>query len=204
MVDQKKSRKETRRERSRKRRQQERLKSRLTNGVVIIAVVAFVGLIIFNLTRPGVGEEQEIMEESIHVNDNETVEYNTNPPSSGPHYANPMPAGFYHLDSPEATQLLNPHSYVVHSLEHGYVALWYNCNDLDDAACDQLVDDIQNVLADLSSEVVAFPFPNMDYNVAMTSWGMLTEMPDGFDADLAREFITANRNSQRSPEPEVP
>ncbi len=54
-----------------------------------------------------------------HVPDGTAVEYNSNPPTSGNHYAEWTRAGVY----------ANPVSdgHLVHSLEHGYVILSYNC-----------------------------------------------------------------------------
>ncbi|MDO8503966.1 MAG: DUF3105 domain-containing protein [bacterium] len=54
-----------------------------------------------------------------HVPDGTVVEYNSNPPTSGNHYADPTRVGVY----------TNPVSdgHLIHSLEHGYVILSYNC-----------------------------------------------------------------------------
>lgn len=54
-----------------------------------------------------------------HVPDGTKVNYNSNPPTSGPHYADWTRAGIYE----------NPISdgHLIHALEHGYVIVSYNC-----------------------------------------------------------------------------
>ena len=47
--------------------------------------------------------------------------YNSNPPTSGPHSATPMP--FKVLDNPA------PKENLVHNMEHGGVVVWYNTDD---------------------------------------------------------------------------
>ena len=52
-----------------------------------------------------------------HVGDTDVITYQSYPPSSGSHYNTPASPGFY----PDAV----PDGNVVHSLEHGYVVLYY-------------------------------------------------------------------------------
>src|SRR5207244_2163604 len=53
-----------------------------------------------------------------------TVTYSTSPPSGGTHYPSPLPKGIYGPLSPNPRA--NPNIYeAVHSLEHGYVDIWY-------------------------------------------------------------------------------
>lgn len=54
-----------------------------------------------------------------HVPAGTAVEYNSNPPTSGPHYANWEKPGIY-------DQVLEDGK-LIHSLEHGYVIISYNC-----------------------------------------------------------------------------
>lgn len=55
----------------------------------------------------------------MHVPDGTKVNYSTNPPVFGPHYPDWTTKGFY--DTPRADGNL------VHSMEHGYVIFWYDC-----------------------------------------------------------------------------
>lgn len=54
-----------------------------------------------------------------HVPDGTKVEYNSNPPTSGSHYANWTRAGVYNKPISDG--------HLIHSLEHGYVIISYNC-----------------------------------------------------------------------------
>lgn len=54
-----------------------------------------------------------------HIPVTEKVIYNSNPPTSGKHYAEWTKAGIY--DQPVAD------GHLVHSLEHGYIIISYNC-----------------------------------------------------------------------------
>lgn len=55
-----------------------------------------------------------------HVPAGTKVQYNSNPPTSGPHYADWEKPGIY--DVPLTDEKL------VHSLEHGYIIISYNCD----------------------------------------------------------------------------
>jgi hypothetical protein len=55
----------------------------------------------------------------VHVNIGTVVHYQTNPPVFGPHYPDWVRAGVY--EAPKDDRNL------VHSLEHGYVEIHYNC-----------------------------------------------------------------------------
>ena len=55
-----------------------------------------------------------------HIEIGKEVEYNSNPPTSGPHFADWIRAGIY--ENPKDDRNL------VHSLEHGYVIMSYNCD----------------------------------------------------------------------------
>jgi hypothetical protein len=139
---------------------------------------------------------------TIHVPEGEDPgPYNTDPPSSGPHYDAEFEAGFYDETSPE-TQTPYPEGYIGHNLEHGYVIYWYNCALLDEEGCQQMKDAIKISMADNGgNKLIAFPRDSIDVSVAMSSWGQVLRMED-FDTDLAKQFIETNRN--QAPEPNAP
>lgn len=111
---------------------------------------------------------------SPHVPEGTVVTYNSNPPSSGPHY--PVWANFQEFATPLED------GYLVHSLEHGAVALLYagpssstsvlNAEDMDalrkirdslptDPACDPAT----------RVRVVIAPSRKLDVAVAAAAWG---------------------------------
>lgn len=193
----------TRRERLRKQRRSQKKKNRVIITVVVIAVIAVAALFVRNATRKPIGESVKIMGNSNHFPDGAEIEYNTNPPNSGPHYNSDMPAGFYDEDSPEATGILNPEGHLVHNLEHGYVIIWYNCGVLDDASCTELKSEINAVMDVESTKVIAFPWYDTAEPVVMTSWGQMLRMEE-FNSEEALNFIKSNRSHPRAPEPNVP
>jgi hypothetical protein len=67
-------------------------------------------------------EEVEVSGSSEHVKDGTTVEYDSVPAVSGPHYAAPAPFSrkFYTPDD------VPPIEHLVHNLEHGYALVWYD------------------------------------------------------------------------------
>jgi hypothetical protein len=196
------SKKNLREERKAKKRKQ-KLVSTLIWGGLALFVVGLFGYIIWRAVQPTAGEAVPVMANSeAHVNEGEDPgPFNSNPPTSGPHYADEYEAGFYDESSPEA-QVLYPEGYLGHNLEHGYVIYWYNCDLLDSNDCAALKDQIKESMADNGrTKLIAFPRISIDVPVAMTTWGQLLKM-DEFDAGQAKKFVSANRN--RAPEPNAP
>lgn len=87
--------------------------------MVVLGVVGGVGWLIYTqMNRPLPGEGfSELGRE--HVTDISNVVYNSNPPTSGPHFAAWAKAGQYDEEISDG--------YLLHSLEHGYVILSYDC-----------------------------------------------------------------------------
>jgi hypothetical protein len=180
-----------------KRRRQQMLKTVLTWGGVAAVLLLIVVFGVSNASRPNPGQAVAIMPDSSHVPEStDPGPYNTNPPSSGRHYDASWRPAFYH--EPPAG-VLHPEGHLVHSLEHGYIIFWYNCDLLDEQACDDLKTQIQGVMdAERMNKVIAYPWTTIDYPVVLTSWGRMLEM-ERFDAQVAREYVQQNRN--KAPEP---
>jgi hypothetical protein len=101
------------------------------------------------------------------INAGVTVTYSTSPPSGGPHHPSPLPKGVYGPLSTNPKD--NPNLYqAVHSLEHGYVDIWYG-NGL---SSDQIAS--LRSFAD-QDKVLVISYPNLPngQSVAMTTWGHL-------------------------------
>ena len=191
------------REERKAKKQKQKLKSTLIWGGIAVVVVGLISYFIWGATRPAAGESVPIMANSeAHVSTGEDPgPFNSDPPTSGPHYAEEYDAGFYDESSPEA-QVLYPDGYLGHNLEHGYVIYWYNCDLLDGNECAELKDQIKESMADNGgTKLIAFPRSSIAVPVAMTTWGQLLQM-DQFDAGQANKFVSANRN--RAPEPNAP
>ena len=191
------------------RRHQAKRRQTIIWTVAGILIIGLIGLIVVqsgkgdehaiqeSATTSGVGE-QILVETAGHVPDGQPVESPSDPPTSGTHYGISMPAGFYQTNSPE---YLDPthDGYLIHSLEHGYIVFWYNCDLLDEESCSVLQSEIQTVMDDFEGvKLIAFPRPTIGVPLVMTSWGYLQEF-ESFDQDLAKLFIETNR--PLAPEP---
>ena len=189
-----KSKKSSRRERRREQRAQQERKSRLIRTAAIAAVVlgaAYVGFLLF---RPTMGQVVETTGEANHIPETSPPpQYSTNPPTSGPHYATTLQAGFYDQNSQPVLTQPFAIANLVHNLEHGYVIFWYNCGILGDE-CEPTKASLRTLFEDVNTlKVIAWPLPNTDYPVVATSWGRILPM-ETYDAGVAAEFIQRNRN----------
>jgi hypothetical protein len=176
------------------------LYSRLTWGAVVVLALGALGYAGWQVFRPRPGVSVPQMgREHIQVGDPHEP-YNTDPPTSGPHYAQPVSAGFYDVATPDEN--------LVHNLEHGYVVISYNCAGMDAAACDAFKAQIRGVMdragtVDLlgATKVIAVPRSTLPGPIAATSWGRLYQ-PEAFDAAELLTFIKEFR--KKAPEPDAP
>lgn len=95
-----------------------------------------------------------------HVAVGTKVSYNSNPPTSGPHYAEWEKAGIY--DKPLQDGKL------VHSLEHGYVIISYNCENLSEGEVKNIL--IPQVFAHGDSEQIASPSSEITADPKVERW----------------------------------
>jgi hypothetical protein len=92
-----------------------------------------------------------------------------------------------------------PDENLVHSLEHGYVILWYDCTQVEESECTRIQDGLRNVISATGTfKVIAMPREGMDAPVIATSWGMMYKQQT-FDEGALTAFVEANRN--KAPEP---
>jgi hypothetical protein len=182
-------------------KERNRKQKRTTNfiwGAVVVAVIAVIGVLIWQGVRPAMGESFPIMVSSPHIAiDSDPGQYNSDPPTSGLHYAEEANVGFY-----DSNNYKFPSGYLVHNLEHGYVIFWYNCDLLDEAGCTSLKGQIKTTMNDLGgTKLIAYPWPSLTTPLVITSWGRLEKF-ESFDADKAKAFYRANLN--KAPEPDAP
>jgi len=181
------------------RQRRQKLRSNLTWGGLGLIVLVIIGLIVWQGVKPAAGESIPIMAGgSQHIAvDSDPGEYNSDPPTSGPHYPEEAEAGFF-----DTNNYAFPAGYLVHNLEHGYVIFWYNCDLLDEAGCTDLKSQIRSVMEELGGmKMIAYPWPSLNVPLAMTSWGRLQKF-ETFDAEAAKAFYRTNLN--RAPEPNAP
>lgn len=114
-----------------------------------------------------------------HLVPGETPTYNQVPPSSGTHNVVSLPSGIYDSNV-DVTQL-------VHSLEHGYVIMFYNGipqNEIDQLVAIQRSDPYKVIVA---------PYPNMPYKVALVAWDH-RQVCEGVNEQAIRSFTAQFRN----------
>jgi len=190
--------KATKREQRRVRQQRDRMKSYALWGGLGLIVLVVLGFIVWRGVRPTAGEAVPEMVSAPHIpKDTDPGEYNSDPPTSGLHYAEEAEAGFY-----DSNIYTYPAGYLVHNLEHGYIIFWYNCDLLSENECSELKTQIQSVMDELGGiKMIAYPWPAIDVPVVLTSWGRIQKF-ETFDPEQAKAFYRANLN--HAPEPNAP
>jgi hypothetical protein len=130
---------------------------------------------------------------ALHVAIPCTIEWNSNPPSSGPHY--PIWAAYQAYSAPV------PRGYYVHDLEHGAIVFLYNCGD---AGCPDVVAALTAAAAAIPDDplceaagqgvrvrAVVTPDPLLDVPVAAAAWGF-TYKAQCPDLPTLIQFATAH------------
>ena len=115
--------------------------------------------------------------------------YGTNPANSGVHDSVPVADGSYRKTPPEPN--------VVHSLEHGRVAIQYSPSLPEE---DQLA--LKGVFDADPDGTLLFPNPNMPYDVAVVGWTNLMGCNDPTDAEALAAAVAAFQNGFRGQGPE--
>ena len=130
------------------------------------------------------------------TNPDKEPDYGTTPPTSGPHLGvvDEVGVGAFadgaFLDAP-------PDNRVVHSLEHGRVAIQYS-PDLSEE--EQLA--LKGLFDDDRPGVLLFPNPDMPYAVATTAWTQLMGC-DTYEGESTLEAVAAFRDEFRGKGPEA-
>ena len=183
------------REERRARQRREQIRSFAIWGSLALLLLALIGFMIWRGVRPAAGEAISEMVSSPHIApESDPGAYNSDPPTSGLHYASEAEAGFY-----DENIYTYPAGYLVHNLEHGYVIFWYNCDIVSEAECSELKTQLRTVMDQLGgTKLIAYPWPSLDVPVAVTSWTRLQKF-ETFDPEQAKAFYRANLN--RAPEP---
>lgn len=128
---------------------------------------------------------------ATHVAEGSAITYSTNPPSSGPHYG--IWANFKEYDKVIAD------GYLVHSMEHGAVLVFYDCDPSACVAPPGVLDALRAVRNAVPTDpacdpsirvrVILAPRPANDVPVAAAAWGA-TYKADCVDAPSLGKFIT--------------
>jgi hypothetical protein len=156
-------------------------------GVGVLIVVAAGAWLLFGnsggvpAAAKAPGGPVEVLPTRDHVPDGTSVQYTTNPPTSGNHWGQAATWGIYPSRPPADERL-------VHNLEHGGVIISYNPAKVDEATVEQL----KTLTRDLQSSrvcIILTPRSSIqdDKPIALTAWGVLALL-DGYDEAAIRAF----------------
>lgn len=200
-------------ERKKEQAKREQRKRNLVTMLIAVVVIALVAALVVSERKKESGpvgasadeagcgpKEESEAPEAGHVEG--PVEYETTPPSAGPHAPAPGSTGFF--DTPQ------PAEPFVHNLEHGQIVLWY-----DPAAPQQVKDDLEAIVEKELATTVATPYEGLeDYNFYMTAWNKLPSAPEDSagtgimqGCDLVSEEVINDfrrEHQGKSPEPITP
>ncbi len=167
---------------------------RIVGIVVIVAVaiggIAFSSSLLFPTPEP-IGELQPNLGQ-VHVVQLSPIEFPLYPPTSGPHYPQPASPGVYTENVAEG--------FWIHSLEHGYVVVLYQCG----ADCAQVQNNLRTLLSELPRsqvgyvKLVATPNDQIEKPIVLTAWNYVLEL-DQYDEAQIRAFYESHVD--RGPEP---
>ncbi|NIT03589.1 DUF3105 domain-containing protein [Candidatus Saccharibacteria bacterium] len=116
-----------------------------------------------------------------HVAVGTEVPYNSNPPTSGPHYSDWTRAGIYDEEIEDG--------YLIHSLEHGYIVFSYR----DPEFKEELVRVVQN-LPRWNWKIIVVPRENLDVSLALTAWGRILKL-ESIEETQIDDFVSTFRNA---------
>lgn len=160
-------------------------------AVVLIVIIGGVYLFVLYLkhqdqTLPGVVYEMQGRE---HIEPGSKHDsYNSNPPTSGPHYASPAPWGVYRDALPDGQ--------LIHNLEHGGVWISYKPGISQDIA-----QKLEGFSKKYGSKIIVTPRKENDTDIALTVWTRLEKFNAGeYSDERVDNFIRRLRN-KTAPEP---
>ncbi len=154
---------------------------------IVLAIAGVVFVVARYAQAPANGPGQTIPDQGReHVPLGQAFEYNSNPPTSGPHFANPAEWGVY--DKEIHDQIL------IHNLEHGGIWISYR-----PGVASSTVEQLAAIAKEFGRKVIMAPRQANDADIALAAWNHLDKFSETeFSEERVREFIRAYRN--RGPE----
>lgn len=166
-------------------------------GLIAALFVAFLAWLFVESSKPLPGQKITDLGRK-HVGAGTRVNYNSNPPTSGDHYADWIRAGVYEEEKDDRN--------LVHSLEHGYVILSYRCQGTGDneqeatesgevsQECNERKQQLEEVYNKKGQrKLIVVPREKLETNFALTAWAYLDKF-DNFDSQRIEKFIDTHRD----------
>ncbi len=165
-------------------------------GKIVMWIVALTGgvwLLRYITTPPPGLEVADLGRQHVSAEEVAKTTYNSNPPTSGPHLETWVRAGVYTQPQKEGE--------LIHSLEHGYININYNCNANgqvgeasasavnDTQDCKTLVSELEDLARQKTlKKLLVVPRPQLDTKIAVAAWDRIDKF-DEFDAKRIEAFI---------------
>src|SRR3989338_2998894 len=149
--------------------------------LIMVAGISVLGFFAFKASsKPLLGEVISDLGRDHIATDSKKPEYNSNPPTSGPHFATPASWGVYDKELPDQQ--------VIHNLEHGGVWITYK-SDLEK----EIVEKLKEIAASYKSKVIVTPRAANDSKIALASWERLLKL-DSYNEEEIKDFVARMRN----------
>jgi hypothetical protein len=179
---------------------QRRRRENLLLGGGVVLFVGLIALVIYlNIrSQQPVGNEQVLTSlGNTHIPDGDVapIQYNSTPPTSGPHYGGMAPFGVNNTPV--------RYEQILHNLEDGGVAVYYQC----EADCPELISQLEEIVTTYRrAERKVLLAPNeptwtidnsqplhkdMENRIALTAWQRIDKFAE-FDEARIRKFIERN------------
>jgi hypothetical protein len=187
--------------RLKKQREEKRARVNKLRNIVVVVVLVGVGVFGYRWARQKTAEEVErearieavslegrveefTIEGTAHIAPGQTTNYNTNPPTSGSHYAQPANWAFYDRELKDEQ--------LVHNLEHG--GIWISYKDLDEQGLERL----KTIAKNNPDSVIVTERQKNDNPIVVASWGKMMRL---IEVDEAVTQKSLDRYINQSPEP---
>lgn len=121
------------------------------------------------------------------------TEYKSVPPTSGPHYGQPLAPTRWGVHEEQIEDEV-----LIHNLEHGGIGIFYDCPD----GCDDIVQELTALVergTDGGLKIILSPYAGMQNRISLAAWNFLDQF-DEYDDGRVQAFINAHESSPNSPE----
>lgn len=147
--------------------------------VIVVAIIGgMVALVLWDKNRPKPGEAvADQGRKHVTAAQVEATEYNSNPPTSGPHLAQVPPFGIYDVEISQG--------YQIHLLEHGGILIQYKTSD------QTVIDQLRVLARDLAQtnpRIVLGPNASLEHEIVLTAWTYLENL-DSLDEAQIKDFF---------------
>lgn len=171
-------------------RRRTQIRERIVRYIVIAGLVVFgIWFLFLRGQAPDQIGDHDVVHLSLSGSGDHTetvVQYESNPPVSGPHSQRAAPCGTHATELPDENE--------VHTLEHGAVGIIFQ-----PALPKEDIETLEGIVQSYDSHVFSTPDSDMLKPVVITAWGHMMRL-DEVDVDAIDEFIEVFRQGGDAPE----